>query len=203
MVTVRQMEREWEARRYEKLWASLTVARPEERFTFDLANGRAIPAAAMALVRLDELNHAHVPLYPRLVRALLAAQSATDGGWGDPALTALCLRALMASRGNGLAIERGLDYLADLQKTDGIWPAGPIRRMAADPAASAFILYQLGDKPVFRGAVRFEEVTGWFESRGKRLDRETRDWWELARMKCLCPCAWLLGHELGHEVVLS
>jgi hypothetical protein len=187
MVTVRQMERDWEARKYEKLLAALTAARPEESFAFDPAAGRAIPAAAVALVRLDELNQSHVPLYARLVRAVLAAQSATDGGWGDPAVTALCLRALMACRGNGLAIERGLEYLAGLQKSDGLWPAGPIRRMPADAATSAFLLYQLGDKPAFRGAVRFDEATDWFESRGRRLERDARDWWELARMKCRCP----------------
>ena len=39
MVTVRQMEREWEARKYEKLLASLTAARPEESFAFDVAAG--------------------------------------------------------------------------------------------------------------------------------------------------------------------
>jgi hypothetical protein len=199
MVTVRQMEREWEARRYEKLLTSLTVARPEEAFVFDAANPRCVPAAAMAVVRLDELNQAHVPLYGRLVRALLAAQSATDGGWGDPAVTALCLRALMAGRGNGLAIERGLDDLAGLQKDDGLWPAGPIRRMASDPVTSAFVLYQLGDKPEFRGAVRFEEAVEWFEARGNRLEREAREWWELARMKCRCP----VHYRVGEPVVLS
>jgi hypothetical protein len=192
MVTVRQMEREWESRRYEKLLASLTAARPEEAFSFDPANARSIPTAAMAVVRLDELNQAHVSLYGRLVRALLASQSVTDGGWGDPAVTALCLRALMAGRGNGLAIERGLDYLAGLQKDDGLWPAGPIRRMAADPATTAFILYQLGDKPAFRGAVGFDEARLWFVSREKRLDRDAREWWTLARMKCRCPMHYLI-----------
>ena len=201
MVTVRQMDREWEARKYEKLLASLTAARPEAAFAFDPAAGRAIPAAAIALVRLDELNQSHVPLCGRLVRALLAAQSATDGGWGDPAVTALCLRALTGSRGNGLAIERGLDYLAGLQKDDGLWPAGPIRRMAADQCTSAFVLYQLGDKPVFRAAVRFDEAVEWFEARGKRLDPDAREWWSLARMKCRCPMP--LPPFVGDVVVLS
>jgi hypothetical protein len=187
MVTVRQMERDWEARRYEKLLGGLTVARPEESFGFDPVGGRAIPAAAMALVRLDELNQSHVLFYARLVRAVLAAQSATDGGWGDPAVTALCLRALMAGRGCGLSIERGLDYLAGLQKSDGLWPAGPIRRMAADPVTTAFLLYQLGDKPAFRGALRFDEAVAWFEVRGTRLGADAKEWWELARMKCQCP----------------
>jgi hypothetical protein len=200
MVTVRQMERDWESRRYEKLLASLIAARPEESFTFDVASGRAIPAAAMALVRLEELNQSHVPLYGRLVRALLAAQSATDGGWGDPAVTAMCLRALLGGRGNGLAVERGLDYLAGLQKSDGLWPAGPIRRMAADQTTSAFLLYQLGDKSVFRDAVRFDEAVEWFEAQGKRLDPDAKEWWSLARMKCRCPLAPALRHE---SIVLS
>jgi hypothetical protein len=152
----------------------------------------------MALVRLEELSQSHVPLYARLVRALLAAQSASDGGWGDPAVTALCLRALTGGRGNGLAVERGLDYLAGLQKDDGLWPAGPIRRMASDPAASAFLLYQLGDQPVFRAAVRFDDAVEWFEARRKNLDRDARQWWELARMKCLCP-----AHVYGHAFALA
>lgn len=187
MVTVRQLERDWEGRKYERLLASLTAARPEGMFAFDTAGGRTVPAAAMALVRLDELNQSHVPLYGRLVRALLASQSTGDGGWLDPAVTAFCLRALTAGRGNGLAVERGLDYLADLQKADGLWPAGPIRRMVADPAASAFVLYQLGDNPRFRHAVRFDDAVRSLESRARPLDSDAKAWWQLARMKCLCP----------------
>lgn len=185
MITVRQMERDWEGRKYERLLASLTAARPEGMFAFDTAGGRTVPAAAMALVRLDELNQSHVPLYGRLVRALLASQSMGDGGWLDPAVTAFCLRALTAGRGNGLAVERGLDYLTDLQKADGLWPAGPIRRMVADPCTSAFVLYQLGDNSLFRDAVRFDDAVEWFESRGRRLDPDAKGWWQLARMKCL------------------
>lgn len=187
MITVRQVERDWEGRKYEKLLAALTATRPEGMFPFDTAGGRMVPAAAMALVRLDELNQSHVPLYGRLVRALLASQSSGDGGWLDPALTAFCVRGLAAGRGNGVSIERGLDYLADLQKSDGLWPAGPIRRMVADPCASAFILYQLGDNPRFRDAVRFDNAVRWFEAHACRLDSEAKAWWQLARMKCLGP----------------
>ena len=62
-----------------------------------------------------------------------------------------------------------------------------------------FLLYQLGDKPPFRGAVRFDEAIDRFESRGKRLERDAREWWDLARMKCRCP---LHCFELG-MVMLS
>src|SRR2546428_386722 len=91
------------------------------------------------------------PVYPTSHRrALLAAQNVNDGGWGDPVVTALCVRALLCGRGNGPSIDFGLRYLANLQKTEGVWPAGPIRRLPADPAASAFVLFQLGDRPHFR-----------------------------------------------------
>src|SRR5690349_17511203 len=128
MITIRQIERDWVARKYERLFDALVEIRAEGSFPFDLTDGRAVPAAAMALIRLDELSQTHVPLYTRLLRALLAAQNVNDGGWGDPVITALCLRALMAGRGNGVAIDLGLHYLADLQKTEGTWPAAPIRR---------------------------------------------------------------------------
>jgi hypothetical protein len=197
MVTVRQMEREWDDRKYEKLLAGLVAARPEQAFTFDYAGGRATPAAAMALIRLDELNQTHVPLYGRLVRAILAAQSANDGGWGDPAVTAFCLRALTGSRGNGVSVERGLDYLAGLQKDEGLWPAGPIRRMAADTAASAFILYQLADNPAFRAAVRFHDAVAWFERRVDKSDPDTKQWWRLARLKCMYPLPLSVAEAVG------
>ena len=185
MITVRQIEREWTHRKYEKLFDSLVEHRPEAAFPFDLSAGRCVPAAAVALIRLDELSQSHVPLYARLVRALLAAQSANDGGWGDPVVTALCLRALMNCRGTGAAIDFGLRYLADLQKDDGTWPAAPIRRFPADPAASAFVLYQLGDRPAFREAVRFDDAVNWFETHRSSLDADARRWWASARLKCL------------------
>ena len=197
MVTVRQMEREWDDRKYEKLLAGLVAARPEHAFGFDFSGGRAAPAAAMALIRLDELNQTHVPLYARLVRALLASQSHADGGWGDPAVTALCLRALTGGRGNGVSVERGFDYLADLQKDDGLWPAGPIRRMAADTCTSAFILYQLANIANFREAVRFNDAVAWFDLHANKADRDTRMWWRLAQPKCSHPLSLPVGHVLG------
>lgn len=198
MVTVRQIERYWVDRKYDRLFDELTGARPEGCFEFDPAAGRAAVAAAVALIRLDELNQSHVPVYGRLVRALIAAQSQGDGGWGDPAVTALCVRALAGSRGNGVCIDRGLQYLADLQKTEGAWPAGPIRRMAADSATSAFVLYQLGDKPWFRGAVRFDDALDWFERHGRSMPEDARRWWQLAQGKCFAHAA-----PLPEALVLS
>lgn len=183
MITVRQIDRAWTARTYEKLFRELTAARPESGFRFHHEQGRATPAAAMGVIRLDELSQSHVPLYAKLLRAVLASQEA-DGGWGDAMTTALCLRALQCGNGDGAAIERGLAYLSNLQKTEGVWPAVPLRRMPADGYTSAFVLLQLGDNPRFRDAVRFADAVAWFESREATLDPTTRALWDRARHRC-------------------
>ena len=183
MITVRQIERAWNARTYEKLFRELVSTRPESGFQFEMEQGRAIPAAAMAVIRLDELSQSYVPLCGKLVRALLAGQE-SDGGWGDAMTSALCIRALLCSGGDGVAIDRGLNYLANLQKAEGAWPAVPLRRMAADGYVTAFILYELGDKARFRSAVQFDTAIQWFETNESQLDREARRMWERARHRC-------------------
>jgi hypothetical protein len=183
MTTVRQIERCWTSKSYAKLFLELIAARPEGLYRLEPGAARAPLAAAMAVVRLDELTQSHVPLYGRLVRAILTAQEA-DGGWGDPATTALCVRALLCGRGEGMAVQRGLTYLANLQKSEGIWPNLPLRRMPADPHTSAFILLQLGDDPGFRQAVRLGDAVQWFQAHADELDGETRQLWERARMRC-------------------
>ena len=139
-----------------------------------------LPAAAMAVIRLDELAQSYVPFYSELVRTILNAQR-PDGGWGDVMVTALCLRALMCGQGHGIAIDGGLALLAELQKPEGIWPAMPVRRMPADAFASAFMLTLLGDSEPFRQVVRLDGAMEWFESNELALDEETRKVW--ARMK--------------------
>ena len=183
MITIRQIERAWTARTYEKLFRELVSTRPEAGFRFELEQGRAIPAAAMAVIRLDELSQAYVPLCAKLVRAVIAGQEA-DGGWGDAMTTALCLRALLCSNGDGVAIERGLQYLANLQKAEGAWPAIPLRRMPADGYVSAVILFELGDNPRFRESVRFEDALHWLQANEHRLDADARHMWERASCRC-------------------
>jgi hypothetical protein len=183
MITVRQIERAWTARTYEKLFRELVATRPEASFRFEVEQGRAIPAAAMAVIRLEELSQAHVPVCGKLLRAVLAAQDA-DGGWGDVMTTALCLRALLCSGGDGAAIARGLQYLANLQKSDGIWPSVPLRRMPADAYASAFVLYELGDNARFREAVGFADAVSWFAQNESSLDGEAHRLWDRAQHRC-------------------
>ena len=120
------------------------------------------------------------PLYPVLIRAIIASQE-KDGGWGDVTVTTLCLRALMLGQNTGgEAIRRGLKYLADLQKSDGTWPRIPLRRMPADPAVSSFVLYELADESRFRAAVRFEDAVNWFQANAGELDAEAHRLWQRA-----------------------
>ena len=183
MITIRQIERLWAGQAYERLFRELLSARPEASLRLEMELGRSIPAAAMVMIRLDELSQAYVPLYDRLLQTVLKEQQ-TDGGWGDPMTTALCVRALMCGQGNGMAIERGLAYLANMQKPEGIWPNIPLRRMPVDAFASAFILLQLGDSLEFREAVRFEEALIWFEGNEATLEPDARKLWDRASLRC-------------------
>jgi hypothetical protein len=183
MITIRQIERAWQARTYEKLFRELVAHRPEATFRFEQEQGRAIPTAALAVIRLEELSQSHVPVGAQLIRAVIAGQE-SDGGWGDVMTTALCLRALLCCNGDGAAITRGLNYLADLQKTEGAWPAVPLRRMPADGFASAFVLCQLGNLERFRDAVDFDAAVRWFERHEAGLTFDARRLWDVAKLRC-------------------
>ncbi|HEY8667979.1 MAG TPA: hypothetical protein VIL86_15110 [Tepidisphaeraceae bacterium] len=183
MMTVRQIERLWDNQNYQRLCREVVAIRPEAPVVLELDASSAIPAAALGMVRLDELNQSHTALYGRLLRLVLGRQEA-DGGWGDAVTTALCLKALLAGQGNGLAIDRGIAYLAALQKPEGTWPRVPLRRMPADAAVSAFILYCLADVARFRESVQFDQAVQWFESHGDELDDGTARLWQSARLRC-------------------
>jgi hypothetical protein len=183
MQTTRQIERFWSARQYDRLTRELLVARPEFSHRLVTELSHSVPAAALALIRLDELNQAYHPLNQTLIRHVIAAQEG-DGGWGDPLITALCLRALACGRGQGPSFDRGVGYLADLQKPAGVWPNVPIRRTTEDAFTSAFILFQLADHPVFRAAVRLDDAVAWFDRHEGGLDEDTRRLWHRTSLRC-------------------
>ena len=187
MTTVRQIQRLWQAKAFDKLMQLLLTPRAEgsDRLRAELlstAAGRTA-AAALSVVRLDEMSQAFAPLYAECVRAVLAAQL-PDGGWGCPMVTAVCVRALQCGRGHGTAVDRGLHHLADVQKDEGLWPNPPVKRLPADPFASAFVLMQLGDSDAFRDAVRFDEAVDWFDQKASTCDAETRRLWSHATHRC-------------------
>jgi len=182
MLTVRRIERLWNERKCLQLLEELIAPRIEAAAVAELTETPAASAAALALIRLDELHQPQAALCPRLIGSLLALQQ-TDGGWGDVATTALCLRALCLQNGQGPAIERGLEYLAALQQPGGIWPKIPIRRMPEDALVSAFVLAQLADNERFRDSIRFDAALAWFQAHRWSLDLAAQSIWDHARLR--------------------
>lgn len=183
MITLRQIERYVNEQQHRRLYRELVTGRPEAAFALEPHLGRAVPAAALAMIRLDELSQSHAPLYRRLLNIVLTAQQG-DGGWGDLMATALCARALLCGGGQGAAVERGLAHLASLQKSEGVWPKEPIRRLAADAFTSAFILLQLGSHGEFRRAVRFADAVDWFAANAPAMDADAKRMWDRAAVRC-------------------
>lgn len=146
MLTIRQIDKLFNASDFGRLARELLAGRAELSARTLLDCAKKIPCAALALIRLDEFAQTQHPLARQLLNTLLAAQEA-DGGWTDAPTTALVLRALSVSRGQGPAITRGLTYLQALQKDSGLWPLIPIRRADADHLASALTLHHLSHVP--------------------------------------------------------
>ena len=167
MTTVKQIERFWLAGENAALVAHLCADRPE--FAFVASDRSRVVAAALAVIRIDEFGQSLHPLSARLIRVLLASQQ-PDGGWGDVLPTALALRALACCRGEGLAIERGMAWLAELQKAEGSWPAGPPRRLPADASVTAFILMHLGQDARLQTAARVSDGVKWLEANLEQLN---------------------------------
>ena len=90
--------------------AGSVAARPEGWTGIPTTEVPVPMAAAMAIVRLDELTQSHLPLYAKLIRFILDAQE-SDGGWGDPAVTALCILASSAARARGQRLTPALGTL--------------------------------------------------------------------------------------------
>jgi hypothetical protein len=183
MITTRQIERLFSDQQPRRLYRELIAGRPEAIFALEPVLARPVPLAALGIVRLDELNQSHGALYRRVLNVVLLAQQ-SDGGWGDPMTTAICLRALLSGGGHGQAIERGLMNLAHLQQPHGAWPREPLRRMPTDEFASAFILLQLGDRQPFRRSVRFQDACAYFTTNSSTMDPEARRLWTHAAVRC-------------------
>jgi hypothetical protein len=182
MLTVRYIEKLWDARKYDRLLEELIAPRVEAAVAGELIHNAMASASALALIRLDELHSPHAPICSRLIRTLIATQK-SDGGWGDVATTALAVRALSLQNGRGLAIEGGMGYLAMLQQPAGIWPKLPIRRMPEDALVSAFTILQLGDNDLFRATVRIDAAFAWFDSHRWMLDPAALSLWDHARLR--------------------
>ena len=92
--------------------------------------------------------------------------------------------ALALWHGDGAAIDRGLQYLADLQQGCGAWPKIPLRRMAADAMASAFVMLQLGDHERFRTMVDFDAAVAWLNAESMVEEDAAAKLWNHAKLRC-------------------
>lgn len=142
MLTVRQIERWWQVQAFDRLIDELCLGRGEAVGGIRQLLVGGVAAAALAVIRLDELHQSHLPLSGKMVRFLIASQE-PSGGWGDPVTTALALRALSSGAGTGVCVEKAIDRLTALQRDDGQWPREAFRRFEGDPAVTAFVLFQL------------------------------------------------------------
>ena len=125
MLTVRQIERWWQVQAHDRLIDELCVGRAEAVSGIRPMLAGPTAAAALAVIRLDELHQSHQPF--------------------DPVTTALALRALGRGAGTGRSIDKAVDRLAALQRDDGQWPREPFRRFPGDGAVTAFVLFQLAE----------------------------------------------------------
>lgn len=157
MLTVRQIERWWRGGGHERILSELSAGRVEATGEVKTLLVGPVSAAALAVIRLDELNQSAHPLASEFVHYIITHENAA-GGWADAATTALCVRALSCSRGHGVVIDRGLSALAASQRPDSLWARTSGNRIAeGDLHVTAFIVVQLVNAGV-RGAVRIEDA---------------------------------------------
>ncbi|MEM7626196.1 MAG: hypothetical protein AAF333_11425 [Planctomycetota bacterium] len=198
MLSVSLLERALEARDHDRLLRDLADNGLTLPLSLRVSLGQSETAPlALALRRLVELTYSPTDLSRRLVERLLEAQN-PDGTFvgsaerdRDPLATAAALAGLarVAREHPGAvtaeldqALDRGFAALAELQDCDGLFSAPADRSVADRALTTAFIVSLLGDAPGFRGAVRLHEICRWFDGHDARLDRHTRQLWDLASL---------------------
>ena len=78
MFTARQIERLWNSKEFRRLAVELLAGRAEGSYRLEAEFARSVPAAALGLIRMDELTQSHHPLYRKLLNVLILSQEA-DG----------------------------------------------------------------------------------------------------------------------------
>ena len=188
MITLRHIDRLFSEQKHPKLYAELTAGRPEADASLESTLSRAVPVAALGAIRLEELNQSSTPLYHRLINVILTSQR-PDGGWSDPATTALCDRALIVSPHQDRAA-CGLANLASTQSSHGCW---------LDPTTTAFILLQLTEFPEFRSRIRFHDAIDYLTNRAHQFDPSTQRLWIHTALRCRAHLAPTLFTTAGHH----
>jgi len=161
--------------------------RPEASGRLAAELSHALPAAAMVVIRLDELNQSHLPLCRRMIRTILAPKRPT-GDWRRDDHGHLPSRfALRQWRRRGH--HPRAQYLAALQKPEGAWPRFPSAGSPPDAFVSAFVLFHLIDQRCFQSAVNIDSALNWFHQNAAQLDPETSKLWRSIQLKRIARAA--------------
>lgn len=161
MTSVRQIDGLWSEGRTRQLVTELTRFRPDfPASLIDSLSSSAVVAAALAMMRLQELDQTLFASYEGLERKLLASQ-AEDGSFGSIPVTALACRALLVEPTSSEALRKGLEYLGSMQREDGSFPIDSPRRLPGDLLTTALCIYHLSRDDRAKRALRFELAGRW------------------------------------------
>ena len=81
MTTVRQMERLWNARSFSRLLRDMLANRVDGMFALEAEMNIAPAAVAAAIIRMDELGQAHLPLATTFINFLLTKVQISSFIW--------------------------------------------------------------------------------------------------------------------------
>ena len=157
--------------------------------------------SGLSLRRLVDLTYGPTALSKRLDETLFASQDEegrfveSDSSQSDPLVLAAALSGLahqhlehLSSQNDdrlSSALERGFAALARHQDCDGLFSSNRDRTLGDRALTTAFVVRLLGVHPRFRSAVRIFDLRDWFETNEHRLDRQAREFWELASVTLL------------------
>ncbi|MFT3786099.1 MAG: hypothetical protein QM770_08035 [Tepidisphaeraceae bacterium] len=176
MTTIRQINGMMNDGQTRKLVQELTRYRADvpAAVAGDL-EGSPVAAAALAAIRLLEIDQTHMPVFTQLLGRLLKTQTA-DGSWddGDPFVTALAARALLGWPETRPAALRAIAFLTGLQRDDGSFPRTGPRRLPGDALATAFVLVQLAEFADFAESIRLGAALFWLGQNRHSLSPDCR-----------------------------
>ena len=196
MLSVNRIERDLEAGDRERMLKSLA----DNGLVLPLTVRVRLAASdagvlALALRRLVELTYGPTAASRRIIARLLSMQAA-DGSFPggsprDPIATAAAVAAfsrvladhrLDAETDGALhdAVERGLAALTTFQDPDALLSDDADRTPADRALTTAFIVYLLGHDAAFRSHLRLFDIQHHFDRHADRLDRRTRQLWDIA-----------------------
>ena len=157
--------------------------------------------SGLSLRRLVDLTYGPTLLSKRLDEMLFAAQDdegrflGSDQSESDPLVLAAALSGLAHQQAEHLAsqndqrlcsaLEKGFAALALQQDCDGLFTSPRDRTLNDRALTTAFVVRLLGANANFRSAIRIFDLRDWFETNDHRLDRQSRDFWELASISLL------------------